>query len=404
MHILRLVAPSTLAVALMCAAIPAAGQDPDNETRRTVVAAAQAEKVPTLQPYTATSFERLMTRAQDILEYGTVAWHPFFQSSAQGSGLPLGIGYVRHVTPFNYLDVRGSYSTYGYKRAEAEFVAPRLFDRRGQLSVIGGWGLATQVGFYGVGPDTSVDNRASYGFRHGYGSALLTVWPTRRLFMLRGGVEVTRWSPEPAQGSFSAVESLYTPVTLPGLGTTTTYVHTQGTVGFDWRPAPAYARRGGFYAVTAHDYHDKDDRFGFSAVNYELVQHFPILRDTWVISLRGLAETTIRKDGQEVPYYLLPHLGGGSTLRGFDSWRFRDQNKLLLQAEWRIMANRFMDSAVFYDAGKVAARVGDLDFDGLQHDYGFGVRFHTAFLTPFRVDVARSREGTRLVFSTSPAF
>ena len=104
--------------------------------------------------------------------------------------------------------------------------------------------------------------------------------------------------------------------------------------------------------MTAHDYRDRDDRFGFRKVDYEVVQHFPILRESWVISLRGLAETAFSRDGQEVPYYLLPHLGGGSTLRGFDSWRFRDRDKLLLQAEWRIMANRYMDTAVFYDAGK----------------------------------------------------
>ena len=49
------------------------------------------------------------------------------------------------------LDVRGSYTLLGYKRAEAEFVAPRLFNRRGALSVLGGWREATQVGFYGIG-------------------------------------------------------------------------------------------------------------------------------------------------------------------------------------------------------------------------------------------------------------
>jgi Omp85 superfamily domain len=404
MRCCRLVGASTLAAALMCAVAPAAAQDPDGETRQAVVETAQAEKVKTLQPYVETSMQRLMTRLQDILENRTVTWHPFFESGAHGGGLPIGVGYVKYVAPFNYVDVRGSYSVYGYKRAEAEFVAPRLFDRRGHLSIIGGWRDATQVGFYGLGPDTSVDDRTSYGFKEGYGSALLTVWPTRKLLMLRGGFELSRWSPESARGSFPPIETVYTPATLPGLGATTTYAHSQGTVGLDWRPAPAYARRGGFYAVTAHDYHDKDDRFGFRQVDYELVQHVPILREAWVISLRGLAETTFRRDGQEIPYFLLPHLGGGSTLRGFDSWRFRDQNKLLLQAEWRIMANRFMDTAVFYDAGKVAARPSDLGFNDLQHDYGFGARFHTPFLTALRVEVARSRETTRLVVSTSPVF
>ena len=77
-----------------------------------------------------------------------------------------------------------------------------------------------------------------------------------------------------------------------------------------------------------------------------------------------------------MPFFMLPSLGGSSTLRGYTSLRFRDRNSLLLQGEWRIMASRFLDSAVFFDAGKVTARRSDLDFDGLKHDYGFGLRFH----------------------------
>ena len=91
-------------------------------------------------------------------------------------------------------------------------------------------------------------------------------------------------------------------------------------------------------------------------------------------------------------------------MRGFMSHRFRDQNRIVAQAEWRIMVNRFMDTAVFYDAGKVTARRADLDFSDLKSDYGFGVRFHGPFSTPLRVDVARSPEGTSLVFATTAIF
>ena len=130
----------------------------------------------------------------------------------------------------------------------------------------------------------------------------------------------------------------------------------------------------------------------------------PILRESWVLSLHGLAETTWRKADQEIPFFMMPSLGGGSNLRGYSSWRFRDRNSALLQAEWRIMANRFFDTAVFYDAGQVAAHKSDFDLDRFKTDYGFGVRFHTPFATVLRVDVARSREGTTLVFATSPVF
>jgi hypothetical protein len=240
MRILPVVRALALASVVAGFAPPASAQDSSGETRQAVVEAAQAEKVKTLQPYTETSFERLMTRFQDILDYRTVTWHPYFESAAHGSGLALGVGRVQHLSPYNFVDVRGSYSIYGYKRAEAEFAAPRLFDRRGQLSIVGGWRDATQVAFYGVGADTSVKDHSNYGFKEGYGSALLTVRPTRKLLMLRAGFEVARWSPEDARGTFRPVEAVYSPDSLPGLGTTTTYAHSQGTVGLDWRPAPGY--------------------------------------------------------------------------------------------------------------------------------------------------------------------
>jgi hypothetical protein len=303
------------------------------------------------------------------------------------------------------VDVRGSYTILGYKRIEAEFFAPRIFERRGTLSVLGGWREATQAAFYGVGMDTKKSDRAGFDFRQPYASATMKLFPTRRLLMLGGGVEFSQWSQRGAEGGdFPDVGDVYTPQTLAGLGTKTTYLHTQGTVAFDWRTSPGYSRRGGYYGVTLHDYADKDERFGFQQIDYEAIQHIPILREAWAISLRAIARTTNAKDNQQVPFFLLPYVGGGSTLRGFLSHRYRDQNGLALQAEWRIMVNRFMDSAFFYDAGKVASRKGDLDFDGLKSDYGFGVRFHGPFATPFRVEIARSPEGTRLVFATTPIF
>ena len=91
-------------------------------------------------------------------------------------------------------------------------------------------------------------------------------------------------------------------------------------------------------------------------------------------------------------------------MRGFSSWRFRDRNSLLLQAEWRIMVNRFLDTAVFYDMGKVTSSTSDFDLDGLKSDYGFGVRFHGPLATPLRVELAKSNEGLAFVFSSSSSF
>ena len=101
---------------------------------------------------------------------------------------------------------------------------------------------------------------------------------------------------------------------------------------------------------------------------------------------------------------MLPALGGGSSLRGFASWRFRDRHSLLLSADWRVLANHFLDIAVFYDAGKVVATTSELDLEGLKSDYGLGFRVHGPMSTPLRIDVAKSNEGLQLVFSAKAAF
>jgi hypothetical protein len=379
-------------------------QTPEPDTREAAVEQAQSDKARNLHPYVPSRAEQLITELSNALVNTTRTWHPYFQNAYRGGGFALGAGYTKYVSPYNFVDVRGSYSVQHYKLAEAEFFAPRVFHRRGKLSVVGGWRDATQVGFYGLGSNTSVDARTNYAFEQPYGGARLTLWPTRRLLMLRGGIDVSRWSLKDPIGRPPAVQAVYTPASLPGLGAVTTFGHAEGTAGIDTRPSDGYARRGGFYGVTGHDYTDTEGRFGFRQIDYEAIQHIPILRESWVISLRGLASTTSHKDGQQIPFFAMPSLGGGSNLRGFQSWRFRDQNSLLLQAEWRIMVNRFFDTAVFFDAGKVAARTEDLDVTGLRKDYGFGARFHTPFATVFRIDVARSHEGTRLVFATSPVF
>jgi hypothetical protein len=374
-------------------------------SRQAAIEQEQAARVPTLHPYAPGKVEKIFQRADAVLQGGTLSWHPFFDSAYSGGGFTLGAGRASYVSAYNYIDVRGSYTFTGYKRAEAEFVAPRIFNRRGQLSVLGGWREATQVGFYGIGPDTSVDDRANYLFQQPYGSALLTLFPARSALMLRGGVEFSQWSQESGEGSFPSVEEKYTPSTLPGLGAEITYLHTQGTLGFDWRTSPGYSRRGAYLGVTLHDYNDSDDAFGFQVAEYEGIAHLPILRETWVLSFRARVQNAFEKDGQQVPFFMLPALGGGSTLRGYTSWRFRDLNSLLLQAEWRIMVNRYLDLAIFYDAGKVASRASDLDFDHLQDDYGVGFRFHGPFGTPLRVEFARSHETSlKLIFSASAAF
>jgi hypothetical protein len=387
------------------AAEPRETQTPSAPSRQALIEQEQTEKQKQLKPYTRNKAERVFERVDAVIAGGTLKWHPFFENAYSGGGFALGLGRASYVSPYNYIDARASYSIRGYKLAEVEFIAPRIFNRRGHLSLLGGWREATQVAFYGLGPNSSKTDRTNYLFQQPYASALATVFPARKVFMLGGGAELTQWAQKSGKGAFPSVETRYTPQTLPGLGADITYLHTQGTVAIDTRASPGYARRGAFLGATLHDYRDSDKDFGFRLAEYEAIAHLPILRETWVLSFHGRVQSAFDKGGQQTPFFMLPSVGGGSSLRAFSSWRFRDQNSLLLQAEWRIMVNRYLDMAFFYDTGKVAARRADLDFEDLKHDYGFGLRFHGPLATPLRVEISRSRESNlTLTFASSASF
>jgi outer membrane translocation and assembly module TamA len=124
----------------------------------------------------------------------------------------------------------------------------------------------------------------------------------------------------------------------------------------------------------------------------EVRQLIPLLRANWVLAFGALATVTDIDDGDVVPYFLLPSLGGGSTLRGYPDFRFRDRHRLAMNAEVRWTPARFLDMAVFYDTGKVAARRADLDLDGLHDSVGIGLRVAGPKGYAFRVEVAHSRE------------
>src|SRR4029079_16519559 len=127
--------------------------------------------------------------------------------------------------------------------------------------------------------------------------------------------------------SSPSVEQQYTPQTLPGLGASPIYLHTQATVGLDSRPARGYTRRGGFYGVTVHDYGDKDGAFGFNQIDYTALQHIPILREAWVLAFRAQAQTTYDKSGKQIPFFMMPAFSGGLGLTRHSTWTLTHTNR-----------------------------------------------------------------------------
>ena len=97
-----------------------------------------------------------------------------------------------------------------------------------------------------------------------------------------------------------------------------------------------------------------------------------------VIALRGRVEATSPRDGNRVPFYLQPTLGGSEDLRGFRPFRFYDNNAVILNGEYRWEVFSGLDMALFVDAGRVFHEWQQINYRNLETDAGFGFRFNVA--------------------------
>ncbi|BCS31163.1 hypothetical protein TBR22_A03630 [Luteitalea sp. TBR-22] len=400
----RAVVPGLAAACALWNATPVQAQ-PDGATGPAeAIAIRQREKATQLQPHVPGRVERILDRVEGaLLGERPSAWHPFFDNAYQGGGLTLGAGHRSSVGRHGLLDARGSLTVRGYVRAEVEYVTP-LPGPRTELLALAGWRRATQVGFFGLGTSaTSEDDRVSYGFEQPYAQVQIGARPVAPL-RVAAGLEYSHWTVVSGSGDAPSIEEAYGPQDLPGLGTSPAYLQPFVQVGLDTRREDGQARAGTLVMTRASAHHTRDGALSFRRMVYEAVHHQPVLQDLWVLSLRTRVETTHPATGDAVPFFLLPSLGGGDTLRGFTSWRFRDRHSLLLSAEWRVMVNRFIEVAAFGDAGKVVSETRRLDLQELESDFGLGVRLHGVRSTFLRVDLARSHEGLMVVFAAGVPF
>ncbi len=387
----------TIAFALILAANAAA-----QETRTEEIAAKQKERAAKSAPYQPTRVEKFLTRLEENFASPPNGFYPDVESIYAGGGFSAGVGYRRFFARETVWNIRGLYSVKNYKQVEVSTLTPWHGGGRWTLGARAGWLDAPQIGYFGIGmADEAV--RTNFHLSQGYAAVTGTLRPTRWT-RLSGEVGYDDYETQAGKGRHPSIETIYGPATAPGLSSNPAFIRAEGTAAIDWRLSPGYSRTGGYYGVMLASYADRQDTFSFRRLDGELIQHIPILRETWVISLRGRMQSILDDDDQ-VPYFLLPQLGSGRTLRAYQSGRFRDRHSILTTAEFRWMPNRIgLDMALFYDAGKVTPRRQDLDFEDLKTNWGIGARFHGPTTTVLRIEAARGSAGWHLVFATSAAF
>lgn len=377
------------------------------ETRSEAIRQAQAEKKQTVTPPQPNRAEVVISRLGDLgyIEGNPRGVYPLVDSIYPGGGIALGLGARKPFGDDGAINVMGGYSISQFWRVQGDVSLPRFAQDRAQVTLTAGYLDAPDVKFYGIGNDTRKSAKSFFGYTPWGGGGRLD-FNVSKQFSVGGGVHYL--DIETSDGNTGpSVEERFSAVDTPGLELGSfSYINTSARAAFDWRRPMGYAGSGGMYRVQFDDYSERDhDQYSFRVFEAEAVQLIPIMRANWVIALRGLATTTDIDDTEAVPYFMLPSLGGGKTLRGYPDFRFRDRHRLLMNAELRWTPARFLDMAVFYDTGKVASRREDLDFDDLKESYGIGIRLVAPRGYAFRVELAHSREHTaRLLVTAGGAF
>lgn len=394
---------AALLVAVALHASPVAAQ----RTRAEEIEAAQTAKAQQVQPPQPNAAERFIERLED---WGLIAGaprglYPWFGSVYPGGGFAAGAGLRLPFGDDGAFNVYGGYSIASFARAEAAVALPSFAQGHARVTLTGSYIDAPDVRYFGVGNDSARADATRFGYTPIRAGATLDI-RAGKYVSLGGGVTYLDVETSPGRTAPS-IEGLFSQANTPGLGIPKfTYINSSAQIDIDWRRPLGYSGRGGMYRARFDDYRESDlDLYSFKSVEAEVLQLIPILRANWVIALRGLATVTDIDEPRVVPFFLLPSLGGGSTLRGYPDFRFRDRNRLLMNAELRWTPARFMDMALFYDTGKVSARREDLDFQDLKESYGIGMRLIGMQGYVFRFEVAHSREhAARLLFSAGGAF
>jgi len=363
----------------------------------------QADKASQTHPYVPSKVEARVMRIEKALSTDPRGLYPWIGSVFHGGLLAAGPGFRMPFGGGAIFDAQAAMSVKKYKLARATVMLPSLMDRHVSLAFQTQLIDATKIGFYGIGQSTQKSDRSTFLYRPASIGTSLVVKP---IAPLQFGASAMFLDIHTGRGeSGIAAEDRFDPAVVPGLGVDTKYVVTQVSAAMDWRDSPGYSRRGGLYKVAVSSYDQRaGNAFGFRRVDVDAQQLFPILRANWVIALRASVSTTSTDAGAEVPYYLMPMLGGGSDLRGFATGRFRDLHRALFTAEYRWTPAHFVDMAIFHDAGKVTPRREELNIHGLRHTNGIGIRIHTPAATFLRLEYAHGDEGGRIIMTFGPIF
>ncbi len=162
-------------------------------------------------------------------------------------------------------------------------------------------------------------------------------------------------------------------------------------ISYDTRDNIFYSLRGELYNIMI-DLYNASLFSDYSFTSYQIDFRFfrPLYGNSIALQLYSHFNTG------DCPFYFMPSLGGPSLLRGITRYRYRDNNLIAVQAEYRIRLSEKFAAAVFAGIGSTFSDISEMSFNEVKISGGAGLRYKLSSNgVNFRFDIAFGGEGTK---------
>lgn len=387
---------------------------PDAQTQRIVDPAKMPKPDPKQKNSLSAKIDRALTKFEDtkMLEQVRIFMnnpyvHARFGGIGDGSGFGLGVEFTNNASkPSNVRLSSVLHATFRkYVLATAGIsVDPTGGKReRFQLDFTGRYTLRPRDNFYGLGTNSLRSNRSTYDLQE-RGFNVAAGWKATKSVRFGAGIDYSAARVFDGQDPrFAKTPQLFP--TLPGLTRGASLISPQLFAEFDKRDNPGNASKGVYahFTVSSNDSVGKDD-FGFVHSHFDARGYLPLGTPRRVLAARLIGNFNDPKGGSAIPFFRLAHLGDNQTLRGYRQFRFYGRNALAANLEYRFELIPGIGALAFADAGQVFDRRAQLTVENMRATYGGGVEFKSKKATMFRILLAKSPEGVRVLIGFGPTF
>jgi hypothetical protein len=325
-----------------------------------------------------------------------------------GGGFSLGPRYIRrdwlqeHLISDSYLV--GSTKKWYKGQSTLDFVG--LMNNHLELTAAGAYQNAASMPYYGEGSNSSKANQSDFrseftsahfgGQFHFLDQKLSAGYSVGGLLVNVGPGDLGGWP---------STDKIFSEANTPGLEKQSNFITGTASITADLT-TPSFSNPKGLIleAQDTQFWDQSGNNSSFHLLQTQATYYVPFINGMRTLAFRARNETTFHADGQQVPFYLQPTLGGPDDLRGYERYRYYDNGSSLLSGEYKWSVAGSVEMALFGDGGNVYSRPGLIGLRQLRGDGGFGVRFKNKQQEIMRFDVGFSPEGVKIWFVFNDAF